>query len=150
MGMSDKIEAFINELLKNETEEWLQIQRNELASVFGCVPSQINYVISTRFNPEHGYAVESKRGGGGYLKIKRIRCSNDLIAEAIQAAPDALDEETALKSLKNLTRLGALDEKTANVIFSGISDASLDIERHARDKIRARIFKNMLAAAEKY
>ena len=150
MGMSDKIEAFINELLKNETEEWLQIQRNELASVFGCVPSQINYVISTRFNPEHGYAVESKRGGGGYLKIKRIRCSNDLIAEAIQAAPDALDEETALKSLKNLTRLGALDEKTANVILSGISDASLDIERRARDKIRARIFKNMLAAAEKY
>ena len=150
MGMSDKIEAFINELLKNETEEWLQIQRNELASVFGCVPSQINYVISTRFNPEHGYAVESKRGGGGYLKIKRIRCSNDLIAEAIQAAPDALDEETALKSLKNLTRLGALDEKTANVIFNGISDASLDIERRARDKRRARIFKNMLAAAEKY
>ena len=51
MGMSDKIEAFINELLKDDTDEWLELKRNELASIFGCVPSQINYVISTRFNP---------------------------------------------------------------------------------------------------
>ena len=55
MGMSDKIEAFINELLKDDTDEWLELKRNELASIFGCVPSQINSVISTRFNPEHGY-----------------------------------------------------------------------------------------------
>lgn len=150
MGMSDKIEAFINELLKNETEEWLHIQRNELASVFGCVPSQINYVISTRFNPEHGYVVESKRGGGGYLKIKRIEYSDGLIAEAIRSAGDTLDERTARTQLDNLTRRGALDERTAAVIMSGISDASLDIEQSARDKIRARIFKNMLAATEKY
>ena len=64
MGMSDKIEAFINELLKDDTDEWLELKRNELASIFGCVPSQINYVISTRFNPDHGYIVESRRGGG--------------------------------------------------------------------------------------
>ena len=63
MGISDKIEAFILELMKQEQEDWLKIQRNELAQIFGCVPSQINYVISTRFNPERGYMVESKRGG---------------------------------------------------------------------------------------
>ncbi|MBR0088696.1 MAG: CtsR family transcriptional regulator, partial [Clostridia bacterium] len=59
MGMSDRIEAFITELLKDDTDEWLEIKRNELASVFGCVPSQINYVIQTRFSPEQGYMVES-------------------------------------------------------------------------------------------
>ena len=69
MGMSDRIEAFILELLK-EDDEWLEIGRNELASVFNCVPSQINYVISTRFGPDRGYIVESRRGGGGYLRIK--------------------------------------------------------------------------------
>ncbi|MBR0470849.1 MAG: CtsR family transcriptional regulator, partial [Clostridia bacterium] len=57
MGMSDRIEAFITELLKDDTDEWLEIKRNELASVFGCVPSQINYVIQTRFSPEQGYMV---------------------------------------------------------------------------------------------
>ena len=72
MGLSDKIEAFITELLKEDSSEWLELRRNELASIFGCAPSQINYVISTRFSPEHGYIVESRRGGGGYLKIKQL------------------------------------------------------------------------------
>lgn len=71
MGKSDKIEAFILELLRREEEEWLKIQRNELAHILGCVPSQINYVISTRFSPERGYQVETRRGGGGCVMIKR-------------------------------------------------------------------------------
>ena len=70
MGISDKIESFILELLK-EDDDWLEIGRNELASVFNCVPSQINYVISTRFNQDRGYIVESRRGGGGYLPHAR-------------------------------------------------------------------------------
>ena len=69
MGISDKIEAFIMELMK---EDYAEFGRNELADIFGCVPSQINYVISTRFNPEKGYSVESRRGGGGYIKIRRV------------------------------------------------------------------------------
>ena len=65
MALSDKIESFIIELLKDEDANWLEIGRNELAGIFNCVPSQINYVISTRFSPEKGYYVESRRGGGG-------------------------------------------------------------------------------------
>ena len=65
MAMSDRIEAFITELLKEEMSDGIELGRNELASIFNCVPSQINYVISTRFNPEKGYIVESRRGGGG-------------------------------------------------------------------------------------
>ncbi len=71
MGKSDKIEAFILELIKREEDEWTKIQRNELAQIFNCVPSQINYVISTRFSPERGYMVETRRGGGGYVLIRR-------------------------------------------------------------------------------
>ena len=121
MGMSDKIEAFINELLKDDTDEWLELKRNELASIFGCVPSQINYVISTRFNPEHGYIVESRRGG----------------------------EKTAKSYLANLIRHNALDERTASIIFSGICDNSLTVNQPQKDKVRANIFKNMLAMAGK-
>ncbi|MCH5210220.1 MAG: CtsR family transcriptional regulator [Oscillospiraceae bacterium] len=150
MGITDKIEAFINELLKNETDDWLEIKRNELASVFGCVPSQINYVIQTRFNPEHGYIVESRRGGGGYLKIKRIKFTEGLIHETIRLTGYSLDEKTAKAHIINLIRQNALDEKTAAIILSAVSDTVLDIEQPIRDKIRADIFKNMLTAVENY
>ena len=69
MRMSDVIEEFIKELF-NEEDEYVEIQRNELAEYFNCVPSQINYVISTRFNPSQGYYVESRRGGGRKHKNK--------------------------------------------------------------------------------
>ncbi|MDY3972800.1 MAG: CtsR family transcriptional regulator [Clostridia bacterium] len=147
MGMSDRIEAFINELLKDDTDEWLELKRNELAAVFGCVPSQINYVISTRFNPEHGYIVESKRGGGGYLRIKQLKHEDGLIMQTIKLTGGSIDEKTAKAYLANLVRQRAIDEKTASLIFSGISDASLNIQHPERDNIRANIFKSMLAAA---
>ena len=72
MGISDLIAAFIRESLE-ETDGVLELQRSDLAERFNCVPSQINYVMSTRFSPEHGYIVESRRGGGGYIRIRRVR-----------------------------------------------------------------------------
>ena len=71
MRMSDIIEEFIKELFDDESQQ-IEIQRNELAEHFNCVPSQINYVISTRFKPSQGYYVESKRGGGGHITIKKV------------------------------------------------------------------------------
>lgn len=147
MGISDKIEAFITELLKDDTDEWLELKRNELASIFGCVPSQINYVISTRFNPEHGYVVESRRGGGGYLRIKQIKHENGLIMQTITLTGNSIDEKSAKAYLANLIRQNAIDEKYASIIMSGISDNVLTIHQPERDKLRANIFKSMLAAA---
>lgn len=147
MGISDKIEAFITELLKDDTDEWLELKRNELASIFGCVPSQINYVISTRFNPEHGYIVESKRGGGGYLRIKQIKYDDGLIMQTITLTGDSIDEKTAKSYLSNLIRQNAVDEHISSLILSGISDSVLTLEQPLRDKLRANIFKSMLAAA---
>ena len=94
MGISDKIEAFILELMKQEEDEYLKIQRNELAEVFGCVPSQINYVISTRFSPERGYVVLSRRGGGGCVMIRRADSNSDIGNE--------MTEREAYSIVKNL------------------------------------------------
>ena len=68
MRISDSVANYILQLLQ-ETNGTAEIQRNELASYLGCVPSQINYVITSRFTPEQGYLVESRRGGGGYTRI---------------------------------------------------------------------------------
>lgn len=148
MGISDKIEAFIAELMKNEPEEWLELRRNELASIFGCVPSQINYVISTRFNPEHGYIVESRRGGGGYLRIKRIKYEDGIIMQTIKNTGESIDEKTVRAHLSNLLRAQTIDSREASLILSAVSDGSLGLEQPERDIIRARIFKNMLAAID--
>lgn len=145
MGISDRIEAFITELLKDDTDEWLELKRNELASLFGCVPSQINYVIATRFNPEHGYIVESKRGGGGFLRIKQIKYDDALVIQTIKLVGDSLNEKTARAYLENLVRQEVVSEKEASLILSAVSDSALNIERPLRDRLRANIFKNMLA-----
>ena len=75
MAISDNVAAYILDLLLND-EVIAEIQRNELAGILGCVPSQINYVITSRFTPEQGYIVESRRGGGGYIRIIRRNIIN--------------------------------------------------------------------------
>lgn len=79
MGISDNVAEYILELLQKDNGT-AEIQRNELAGIIGCVPSQINYVLTSRFTPEQGYIVESRRGGGGYIRITRMRVSkSDMI-----------------------------------------------------------------------
>ena len=91
MGMSDIIAGFIQETL-SEMNGCAEIQRSELANRFKCVPSQINYVISTRFSPEHGYIVESRRGGGGFIRITRVNMDPErLIMHTINAIGDEID-----------------------------------------------------------
>lgn len=90
MRMSDMIEEFIKDLF-NENDEYIEIQRNDLAEHFNCVPSQINYVISTRFKPSQGYYVESKRGGGGHIRIKKVNMArNNYIMHIIASLDDKI------------------------------------------------------------
>lgn len=138
MGMSDKIEAFILELMKQEEDEWLKIQRNELAQVFGCVPSQINYVISTRFNSDRGYDVESKRGGGGCVRIRRTPQGITVYVG------EAIGEEEAdriISQLYSAKRIGAAEYKIMEAAVSNTALASA----FERDKVRAEILKSMLS-----
>ena len=135
MGISDKIEAFILELMKRENDEYLKIQRNELAEVFGCVPSQINYVISTRFSPERGYVVLSRRGGGGCVMIRRADSGSDIGNE--------MTEREAYSIVKNLYTNSKITMREAKMMQTAVSDASL-YNAVNKDKPRADILKNML------
>ena len=143
MRISDIIEEFIKEMLKDD--ESAIIQRNDLAEHFKCVPSQINYVISTRFTPNQGYYVESQRGGGGYIKISRVNLTNsDYIMHVISNLEDKITAREIDIIINNFIHHGVIDEDTARLIKSATSDKALTIPLDIRDNIRAKIFKNML------
>lgn len=137
MGMSDKIEAFITELMKNESD-YAEFGRNELADLFGCVPSQINYVISTRFSPEKGYCVESRRGGGGYIKIRRLRL--DGAADVIAGINDGCTEKEARSVIEQLYGSGFLERQSAKVLLAACSDKAL-ASVPDKDRLRSDIIK---------
>lgn len=145
MGISDKIESFILELLKEENR--LEIGRNELAAIFNCVPSQINYVISTRFSEQRGYTVESKRGGGGYLRITRIIAPGEnTVYSIVRNIGLEIDYSDAKAILEHIEQSGKIDERTKNIMLAGISDKSLSASNERKNEIRASSLKNMLLA----
>lgn len=141
MGISDRIESFIIELMKSETG-YAEFGRNELAEIFGCVPSQINYVISTRFNPEKGYTVQSQRGGGGYIKIKRI--THEKAGDAIALVGKSCNFREAKSVIEYLYKHGDMSYETAKVLVAAVSDNALGIPNPQRDIVRANILKNAL------
>ena len=145
MGVSDTIAVFIAEMLE-ELGGTAELQRADLASRFNCVPSQINYVISTRFSPEHGYIVESRRGGGGYIRIKRVEMEPEtLIMHTVNAVGESIDLGAASALTANLHRSGAISDSAARLILSAIGSNALRPARlDQRDVLRASIFKHML------
>lgn len=147
MRMSDLVAKYIIEML-DEQNGSAEIQRNELAGSLGCVPSQINYVITSRFTPEQGYIVESRRGGGGYIRISRVKMdSGTALMHIINSVGASLDKASAEIMLNNMLGRGMLELKSAKIIASALSDRTLSrIEQDKRDTIRADLFKNMLLA----
>ena len=144
MRMSDVIEEFIKELF-NEDNEVVEIQRNELAEHFNCVPSQINYVISTRFKPSQGYYVESKRGGGGHITIKKVNNSKeDYIMHIINNIGDSLTANEVDILISDFLSYGLIITKEAKLLKVATSDNVLRLPKEEKEKLRARIFKNML------
>lgn len=146
MGISDVIADFINQLLSEDSTA--EVQRSELASRFNCVPSQINYVISTRFSPERGYVVESRRGGGGYIRIRRVQTDPKLlIMHTVNAVGDQVDVHTAAALLANCVSAGVLEEGAARLMLSALSDQALKpVLPAGRDILRAAILKQMLVS----
>ncbi len=145
MGVSDLIAAFIQEALE-EAQGAVELQRSDLAQRFNCVPSQINYVMSTRFSPEHGYIVESRRGGGGYIRITRVRTDRaTLLMHVINSLGDALDLQSARAITGNLVQGDVLSEELGRALLAAVSENSLRAApRMLRDELRAAIFKNVL------
>jgi transcriptional regulator CtsR len=130
-----------------EEEGTVEIQRNELASKFNCVPSQINYVISTRFTADKGYYVESRRGGGGYISIKRLNIDsdNDYLMHIITSIENRISQLTAEVFIQNFVDYNIIKPREAMLLKAATSDKVLmlvPVER--RDEVRAAILKNML------
>ena len=147
MGMSDIIAGFIDEML-SEMGGTAELQRAELANKFNCVPSQINYVISTRFSPEHGYIVESRRGGGGFIRITRVMMEQEmLIMHTVNAVGDRIDINTAAALVTNLRQGGAISDLEGRLLLSAIGNNALrPAPPGERDRLRASIFKQMLVS----
>lgn len=144
MRISDMIEDFIKEMF-SEDEEFIEIQRNDLAEHFNCVPSQINYVIATRFNPSQGYYVESKRGGGGHIKIKKINITkSNYLMHAISSIGNKLTSQEVDIFISNFLSSNIISETEAKLLKVATSDNVLTIPQEYKDSLRANIFKNML------
>ena len=149
MRMSDLVAQYITQML-DEQNGSAEIQRNELAGNLGCVPSQINYVITSRFTPEQGYIVESRRGGGGYIRISRVKMDRGTaMMHIINSVGASLDKATAEAMLNNMLQRNMLQLQSAKLIAAALSDRTLSqVEQDKRDTVRADLFKNMLLTIE--
>lgn len=145
MRMSDLVTQCILEMLEEQDGD-AEIRRNELATSLGCVPSQINYVITSRFTPEQGYIVESRRGGGGYIRITRVKMDKGTaVMHIVNSIGDSLDKASAEVMIKNMYNRSIIDITTARLLASAVSErVFIDVPQNFRDTFRARIFKNML------
>ncbi|GIO58364.1 CtsR family transcriptional regulator [Paenibacillus cellulositrophicus] len=145
-NISDIIEQYLKGILHDSPEGMIEIQRNDLADQFSCVPSQINYVISTRFTLEKGYLVESKRGGGGYIRIQRIELPqySALHTHLHQTIGERIDQNVAEGLIYQLEEARILSKREASIMRAAISRECLMIKLPYRDEIRARLMKAML------
>ena len=143
MKISDIIEEFIKNLFNDE--DYIEIRRNELAERFACVPSQINYVIATRFSPSQGYYVESKRGGGGSIKIKKVNITkSNYLMHIIENIGDKISSNEVDIFISNFISYSIISTKEAKLMKVATSDNVLNVSHEIRDNLRANIFKNML------
>lgn len=146
MKMSDAIANMILDMFDDNTST-VYIQRNELANKIGCVPSQINYVITSRFTPEAGYRIESRRGGGGYILITRAGNSMSALLSLINAIGDSIDERSAKANLLNCNYQNMIDDKSTKMMVSAIAENNYKgIPKEYINLIRARQLKQMLLA----
>ena len=145
MILSDRIASLIEKMLE-EGGGSAEVRRNDLAQKIGCVPSQISYVITSRFTPERGYIIDSRRGGGGYIRIVRVQMSrNEYLMHFFQAIGKAITEQEAAAYLRNLLGHGILTEREAGAAMQSLSAAALDVcPPDRRDALRADILRHII------
>lgn len=143
--ISDIIAQFINDMIEDKKDKEVIIQRNELADKFNCAPSQINYVLTTRFTSEKGYMIESRRGGGGYIIIKRIEYNNkEKQVEAInKAVGESLTYSAALLLLEHLYETNLITKRELEIVKISINDRTLS-NAEDKNKLRAEILKGII------
>lgn len=145
-NISDIIEGYLKQVIELGGEGHVEIKRSEIADKFQCVPSQINYVINTRFTAERGYIVESKRGGGGYIRILRVRAHSqvelmDVILKQIESgASQAMAEDIVYRLIDE----GVISKREAKLMLAAVDRSTLQLQLPTRDQIRSSILRAML------
>jgi len=142
--ISDIIEEFILEQLADT--EYINLSRNDLANFFNCAPSQINYVLSTRFTLPKGYVIESQRGGGGFIRLERVNLDknnyiNNLLTSTLNYD---LDYNSAITILDTLVNLNILSNDSAKLLSFAISSKALSMPIRIENKQRSNILKTVL------
>lgn len=149
MRLSDEIAAYILHMLESADDGEAELRRNELAEELGCVPSQINYVLTSRFTPEQGYVVESRRGGGGYIRVRRVKMGRGMspLMHTVNAVGSTLNAATAQAIVENLFYQQIVPSSAAKIMAAALSDqAYRDVSTEQRDRLRASLLKQMLTA----
>ncbi|KGP89762.1 CtsR family transcriptional regulator [Pontibacillus chungwhensis BH030062] len=146
-NISDIIEAHLKEIIESSNHNVIEIKRSEIAESFQCVPSQINYVIKTRFTVEKGYIVESKRGGGGYIRISRVQHHDKmkLLNELILLIQPRVTQQGAIDVIERLLEEELISEREARLMVSAISKDVLAVPITLRDELRSRILSSMIS-----
>lgn len=151
ISLVEQIETYIKRLLQ-EANGQLRLQRNDLADVFNCVPSQINYVLKTRFTIERGYLVESQRGGGGFIEIRKLifdHPEEEYVCTLVGSIGDVISQQTALNLIFNLEEKGILTKRESAIFQAIVNRSNLNIQLPYRDFVRAQLLKAALGALMK-
>ncbi|ARD48179.1 CtsR family transcriptional regulator [Sporosarcina sp. P37] len=145
-NISDIIEGYLKSIIEKEDSASIEIKRNEIAEKFQCVPSQINYVIKTRFTVERGYAVESKRGGGGYIRIYRVQTNSrkELLEQALEVLETEASSTMAEDVIIRLIEEEVITEREAKLMLAAVGRSTLRYMLPERDALRSRILRAML------
>ena len=143
--LSDTIEQFIKDMM-SEYEDKIELQRNELAQHFNCAPSQINYVLATRFTPDKGYVIQSRRGGGGYIRVVRLKIdkADHLFMLVNNRIGDEISERDATDVISRLVESGAVTGKEGGLMQAAVSAKALCVPMMIKDRIRASILKEQI------
>lgn len=145
-NISDIIEEYLKNKIETKGENVIEIKRNEIANQFKCVPSQINYVINTRFTIEKGYIVESKRGGGGYIRIIRVQhqSESEMIDDIIGMINPVVTQQMAIDILNRLLEDEIVTDREARMMAAVVNREVLALQLPLRDEMRSRLLIAML------
>ncbi|MBM7707486.1 CtsR family transcriptional regulator [Chryseomicrobium aureum] len=145
-NISDIIEGYLKSIIESTNQGQIEIKRNEVAEKFQCVPSQINYVINTRFTVDRGYIVESKRGGGGYIRIFRLEATEqtDVIRDMLDALENGASESMVEDMVYRLLDLDMISKREAKLIVAACARSTLSVPLPLRDQLRGRVAQAML------
>lgn len=146
-SLSDKIEKYLRNLIRRYEGE-VEIKRNRLADDFDCAPSQINYVLDTRFTVERGYIIESRRGGGGFVRIIKVKLTseNEAIKNIIKQLERPLQPKEAKGIIKRLYENNLIKQRDRTLLEAAISKDSIGFESEDKNLIRTQVLKNTLKA----